>query len=1096
MVDLKHPDYNNNFLPEKDVFNPEFKRDSRGRYFMQLPGYGKWMVSVEPGSKIISQGSEDEAGDPGTDPGSIRTGSLHASTVITIGDSIYLDGGDGCIYVGDYDKRVGASMSLCGSGIRGYSGNDLVFAFFLEEDGDFGKGDMVIGDNSSDNYMLWDDSEGTFYVKGTITATSGYIGDWEIDTCLKSEYIYTDDSATKIELCPGNPGHVQVAYSPTGTFSVPGDVYMVQLTQGSTADAGGTPIPRLDVYRAGVKRAMLNSDGLYFFESDGTTIATSILSGATNEENLSNATISDGSIGGQPVSNVATVSNSVADATPTGLTVVSTDTEENDDGTITANVTLTWDAIVSDTLDYYFIRYKRSSFTYYNYVEVKDNSVTIDGLMPAVSYDFAVASVNKYGATSAYSSTVTDTTAADNVAPSDPTGLIVIGGFKKIVLDWDANTEYDLSEYHIYRNTSNDSGTATKVGTSGSSQFIDDLSSVPYSGGESSSTYYYWIKAIDTSRNESGFSSVASTKSKLIDEDSVYYIGASKILLDGTTYLTSWRHPSDFTKIDGGDIYANSITVSQVNFDVVGTDNIVGTINTSSEGMRIDAKYITISGTTIFNSGWTSASNVGALAGKNAADWSTEVTGTGKPSSYADVTQTIINGGLVTTGGITLDDGLNQKAGMTAEGVGDSNVRIWAGNTYANRASAAFRVTQGGALTATSATITGSVTITGGSGISNLSDAGSLATKNSADYSSDVSGTKPPADADKTSSNTSADTSSVNGVSSSIISGWRYGATTYINGGDIYTGTVTANQINVTNLAALSANCGSIRIGGSGNTYGTLSVLDSSNNEVALLNNNAVIVRQNKAFAAESSSSGTYTQFYTSGLNGIIEITNNTSGTFGIKDDDSSEYLMKWSYYDIQAFRTFLPDTSGTRDLGSISLKWDDVYCYTLKGPAAQIWLDQTGRAQVTNHFDPTGSGVYNLGGTTRYWNEIHYVSAVSHSLVSYDDGVELLDGRKVSDIEAIKNIKASTKKSQYGVPYLDKKSFPKNIYHPAKIAEKDMYDTEKIIDKDGNKIRKDTLIYKKGEKIGDDGVNETLLMSLVVGALKELDNRLKKLER
>ena len=218
-LNTKHPNYNNELLPEgKDIFKPDFKRDSRGRYFMQLPGYGKWMVSNEPGSKIIAQGSEDEGGGPATSPESIRTGSLHAETVISIGDNIYLDGDTGCIYVGDYQKRVQSSISICGDGIRGYAGTDTVFAFFLEKDGDFGVGDFFVGDYDSDNYVLWDDSEGYLYVKGHLYATSGTIGGWDIGACLSKEYTISAPAKSKIELCAGNPGHVQAAYSPAGSF--------------------------------------------------------------------------------------------------------------------------------------------------------------------------------------------------------------------------------------------------------------------------------------------------------------------------------------------------------------------------------------------------------------------------------------------------------------------------------------------------------------------------------------------------------------------------------------------------------------------------------------------------------------------------------------------------------------------------------------------------------------------------------------------------------------------------------------------------------------------------------------------------------------
>ncbi|WP_103030033.1 tail fiber domain-containing protein [Salinibacter altiplanensis] len=67
-------------------------------------------------------------------------------------------------------------------------------------------------------------------------------------------------------------------------------------------------------------------------------------------------------------------------------------------------------------------------------------------------------------------------------------------------------------------------------------------------------------------------------------------------------------------------------------------------------------------------------------------------------------------------------------------------------------------------------TLKGTLTIVGGSGIGQLSDSGSLATQDNADWSSDVSGAGKPADnADVTGSNTASDTSKVNGTSASTI---------------------------------------------------------------------------------------------------------------------------------------------------------------------------------------------------------------------------------------------------------------------------------------------------------------------------------------
>ena len=165
-----------------------------------------------------------------------------------------------------------------------------------------------------------------------------------------------------------------------------------------------------------------------------------------------------------------------------------------------------------------------------------------------------------------------------------------------------------------------------------------------------------------------------------------------------------------------------------------------------------------------------------------------------------------------------------------------------------------------------------------------------------------------------------------------------------------------------------------------------------------------------------------------------------------------------------------------------------------MKGLYGEIYFDQSGRIEFTNHCDPSNT-TYNLGGSTRYWNEVHYQSLHSHSLVFFDEGIELQDGNKVSDIEALKQIKVSSKMSKYGVPFLDKTSFPKNVYSPAKIATEDIYENKKIIDEKGEKKIEKELVYKKGEKIGTDSVNVTLLTSLFIGAFKELDNRLKTVE-
>lgn len=69
----------------------------------------------------------------------------------------------------------------------------------------------------------------------------------------------------------------------------------------------------------------------------------------------------------------------------------------------------------------------------------------------------------------------------------------------------------------------------------------------------------------------------------------------------------------------------------------------------------------------------------------------------GSPLDVGALTKTVIDGGLVTTGGLRLagEDG-TVRAGITGGGSGDTAVRVWAGSTYDNRDMAPFRVLQSG----------------------------------------------------------------------------------------------------------------------------------------------------------------------------------------------------------------------------------------------------------------------------------------------------------------------------------------------------------------------------------------------------------------
>lgn len=191
-----------------------------------------------------------------------------------------------------------------------------------------------------------------------------------------------------------------------------------------------------------------------------------------------------------------------------------------------------------------------------------------------------------------------------------------------------------------------------------------------------------------------------------------------------------------------------------------------------------------------------------------------------------------------------------------------------------------------------------------------------------------------------------------------------------------------------------------------------------------------------------------------------------------------------------------IPHQSVTQDLGDSTHIWDDVWCSTVGRQSGNaIWFDQAGRIQVDNHFDPSGAGSYNCGGSTRYWNDISYKTLTDRGCLGwFDEGVELQDGRKVTDTEAIQNMKKHpTKKTIYGVPMLDYTTFPKVSYKKAAKHDGTLLPRNKNDEPYETEINPRTK--KKETTMAQDGIEMTSVFSIMLGAIKELDNRLKELE-
>ena len=94
--------------------------------------------------------------------------------------------------------------------------------------------------------------------------------------------------------------------------------------------------------------------------------------------------------------------------------------------------------------------------------------------------------------------------AGDTTPPANPTGLVAVAGTGSVDLMWSANSESDLAGYYVYRATASGGPYARITGSVVTNAFYTDSS---VTGG---TTYFYVVRAIDTSANESGNSNEAS----------------------------------------------------------------------------------------------------------------------------------------------------------------------------------------------------------------------------------------------------------------------------------------------------------------------------------------------------------------------------------------------------------------------------------------------------------------------------------------------------------------------------------------------------------------------------------------------------------
>jgi hypothetical protein len=310
--------------------------------------------------------------------------------------------------------------------------------------------------------------------------------------------------------------------------------------------------------------------------------------------------------------------------TPTGLGLT-TGVSQGADGTEYSWIRAGWTPNTESDLSHYEYRIKETGGNYI-YGFVTSNDVLFSPVRSNILHYIGIRAIGKLANKSAFCTDVSITSSKDATLPAVPASFGAVSSFKTIFLTWTNPTDKDFSHINIYRGTTSTRGSASPIAKIKGTFYADKMPS-PYYG----LLRYYWIASEDTSGNVSATEagpvnattaqvatadvedfSVVNAKIGLlaVDDANINTLNASKInagdiasarmqvqggnainagsvnidpgriLISGSTTLSDWRMGGDLTKIDGGDISANTITANKI---------AVGSRNLSIQGIEISA---------------------------------------------------------------------------------------------------------------------------------------------------------------------------------------------------------------------------------------------------------------------------------------------------------------------------------------------------------------------------------------------------------------------------------------------------------------------------------------------------------------------------
>ena len=503
---------------------------------------------------------------------------------------------------------------------------------------------------------------------------------------------------------------------------------------------------------------------------------------------------------------------------PTSINVTS-DSFLSDDGTFNSQFNVAWTNADDAFTDHYVVEWKLASASDYFSQTTKSTPFSIVNLVNNASYNVRVKAVNEIGVSSAYLS-ATETSAIDTTAPSAPTSVSAKDEFEQATVSWVNPTVDDFSHVDVYGSNSSGSGFAL-IGKSAGTTFTE-----PELG--TGVTRYYKLKAVDYTGNASVYSSVDSATTTqvpvggiaddAVDTDQIADLAVDTGQLDNDAVTiakiaASLQSTNYVSGSAGWKIQKSGVVEFEeatIRGNISATTGSIGGINVSTDKIYV--------GTGTFNNANTAfyADDGGQFSLKDKLSW--------------NGTALTIDGGGTFSGALSAASGTfsGELSGGTIS-IGSSNAifkadsnGIYLGN--ATFGSAPFRVTTAGALTATSATITGALTLTNVDGTTveyiggnlQVGSVGTVNIDNDAVTNALIATDAVNADSLAANSVTAvailAGTITATEIAADTITANEIAANA-ITASEIAADAVTAAKIDVTNLAAINANMGTITAG-------------------------------------------------------------------------------------------------------------------------------------------------------------------------------------------------------------------------------------------------------------------------------------------